>query len=246
MLKDELEAIIKSDNIWAGRSTLVLAIGILGEYVALPFFEKKESPPDRNVWFTSRRNPPAQGRSMIAHLNAWQKPLKIFFAVLVVAGISGEYEFSSRIASNADRLQQLSDQDLTAATNTAGAALESAANATRDAGNARLRAGKLEVEAAQLRKDAVGLQRDVAEARSMAASDNLARIELEARIAPRTLRLSDREWIGKALTARDRNAAEWLAMALRDARLDVAGPVRSNQDPLYQVAPITITIARNQ
>jgi hypothetical protein len=39
MLKDELEAIIASDNIWSGRATLLLAIGILGEYAALPFFE---------------------------------------------------------------------------------------------------------------------------------------------------------------------------------------------------------------
>ena len=40
MLKEELEAIIASDNVWSGRSTLVLAIGILGEYVVLPFFDK--------------------------------------------------------------------------------------------------------------------------------------------------------------------------------------------------------------
>src|SRR5580700_5605530 len=128
MLKDELEAIIKSDNIWAGRSTLILAIGILGEYVVLPFFEKKEIPPDQNAWFTTRKGLSAKKRS---DLHVGKKLLKIFFAVLVVAGIAGEYEFSSRIALNADKLQQIADQDLTDATDTARAAIDESSATAR-------------------------------------------------------------------------------------------------------------------
>jgi hypothetical protein len=67
MTKEELELAIKSANLWSGRSTLLLAVGILGEYALLPFLDKKR----------------------------WQRAAKIFFAVLVVAGIVGEYEFSS-------------------------------------------------------------------------------------------------------------------------------------------------------
>ena len=140
MLKDELEAIIKSDNIWAGRSTLVLALGILGEYVVLPFFDDART--------TGKR------------------PLKILFAVLVVAGIVGEYEFSSRIARSADKLQQISDQELTDATMNAGAAIERASKADE-------RAFKNEKEAARLTK--------------LAEDERTARVKIEAKVAWRHL-----------------------------------------------------------
>lgn len=100
MLKDELEAVIRSDNVWAGRSTLVLAVGILGEYVLLPFLEETHH---------------------------WKKWAKVACAVLVVAGIVGEYGFSSRIAQNAGRLQTMADQDLAEAVDNAAKANERAA-----------------------------------------------------------------------------------------------------------------------
>ncbi len=123
MLKEALEAAIKSDNVWAGRSTLVLAIGILGEYALLPFLEKR----------------------------AWHKPAKIVFAVLVVAGIVGEFEFSSRIAQHADDLQRLSDKELSGAMIKAASADERAGKAIKDAADANERASKNEKAAAQLR-----------------------------------------------------------------------------------------------
>jgi hypothetical protein len=123
MSKEELEAAIKAANLWSGRSTLVLAIGILGEYVLLPFLEK--------------------GR--------WKTPVKIFFAVLVVAGIAGEYEFSSKIAQHADELQRLSDHELADAIGKAKTAIEHASTAEQGAGEAKVRASKNEEEAARLR-----------------------------------------------------------------------------------------------
>jgi hypothetical protein len=60
MIKDELEAAISGASIWSGRSTLVLAVGILGEYTILPFLEKRR----------------------------WCKLAKILFAAMVVAGNS--------------------------------------------------------------------------------------------------------------------------------------------------------------
>src|ERR1022692_3947670 len=94
MSKEEIETAIKAANLWSGRSTLILAIGILGEYVLLPFVEK--------------------GR--------WKTPVKIFFAILVVAGIVGEYEFSGQIAQHAEALQRISDHELADAIAKAGAA----------------------------------------------------------------------------------------------------------------------------
>jgi hypothetical protein len=91
MTKAELEAAIALANTWSGRSTLILAIGILGEYVGLPFLENKR----------------------------WHKHAKVFFAILVVAGIVGEYEFSSQIAQNAFELQRISDGELKDATDKA-------------------------------------------------------------------------------------------------------------------------------
>jgi hypothetical protein len=91
MTKDELEIAIKSASVWSGRSTLLLAVGILGEYVLLPFLERKH----------------------------WLRSAKIVLGVLVVAGIVGEYEFSSRIAQYADELQRISDRELQAATDKA-------------------------------------------------------------------------------------------------------------------------------
>jgi|SRR5579863_6389656 len=110
MTKEQLEALIKSENVWALRSTLVLALGILGEYVVLPLFEKRE------------KKPP------------WTKLVKVVFALLVVGGIGGEYEFSSKIANNALQLQTLADSELQ--------------SATRQAGDAKLKAAELEAQIA--------------------------------------------------------------------------------------------------
>lgn len=96
MSKEELEAAIKLANVWSGRSTIILGIGILGEYVLVPFLEK--------------------GR--------WKNPVKIVCAILVVGGIVGEYEFSSQIAQHAANLQRLSDHELADATTKAGEANE--------------------------------------------------------------------------------------------------------------------------
>ena len=133
MLKDELEAAIKSYNLWSGRSTLVLAVGILGEYVLLPFLNDKK---------------------------LWHKTAKRFSAILVVAGIVGEYEFSARIAQDAEHLQILSGQTVveatdrsTKASNEARDASNKARDAIIDAGAAKERAANVERANLQLRKD---------------------------------------------------------------------------------------------
>lgn len=118
MLKDELEAIIASDNAWSGRATLLLAIGILGEYVAAPFFEHANIGLMMAV-FRSRRATAL--RNAIKRCGA---VLKTLFAAMVLAGVVGEYGFSSRIAINANRLQRIADQELADATDRATQAIE--------------------------------------------------------------------------------------------------------------------------
>jgi hypothetical protein len=120
MLKDELEAIIASDNAWSGRATLLLAIGILGEYVAAPFFEHANLALMMAV-FRSRRATAL--RNVIKRCGAVFKTL---FAAMVLVGVVGEYGFSSRIAINANRLQQIADQELFGATDRATRAIEQA------------------------------------------------------------------------------------------------------------------------
>jgi len=132
MTKEALEAAIQSANTWAGRSTIALAIGILGEYVLVPFLDE------------TRR---------------WHKIAKIVFAVLVVAGIFGEYTFSSRIAQKAAQLQRLSDQEV--------------AVANQRASEANERASSNEKETARLRKEA--------------EDERLARVELQTQLEPRGL-----------------------------------------------------------
>jgi hypothetical protein len=130
MTKDELEVAVKSANLWAGRSTLILAIGILGEYALLPFLEKKR----------------------------WHRLAKIFFAVLVVAGIVGEYEFSSQIAQYASDLQIISDHELAGAVATAGKAIDRATNAETHLADANQKSSEAQRDAAQARLDLAKLK----------------------------------------------------------------------------------------
>jgi len=145
MLKDELEAIIASDSIWAGRSTLVLAFGILGEYVILPFLEEKKG--------------------------HWKRAAKAFCAILVLAGIVGEYGFSKRIARLASELQTISDSEL--------------ADATDRASRAEERASANDKEAKRLGK--------------LAADEALARVRIEENITWRRLTRAQQSTIGAHL-----------------------------------------------
>jgi hypothetical protein len=154
---------------------LVLVVGIFGEYKKLP----------KRV------------------LLMW--PASVF-EMMVMIGVAGELMGDGGVFLFSRHLQTISDGELAVLNKEAGEARRDAGNANKEAGTARteaanttLRAGRLEKDAAQLRRDTVGLQRDVAVAQSMAASANLARAELEARIAPRTLTLAQREYAGRAL-----------------------------------------------
>jgi len=87
MGKTELEKLLSAYNWWMGISTIAVAVGILGEYVAHFIFEKE---PRRRT----------------------ETAFTIVFGVLVLGGVAGEYIFGSRLSETANALQQLSDQEV--------------------------------------------------------------------------------------------------------------------------------------
>jgi hypothetical protein len=163
MLKDELEAIISSDEAWSTRCTFVLAIGIVGEYVVVKWLEHLSVKQIRILFKAARAT----------ILTKWTKRtrivLEILFAMMVVAGVGGEYGFSARIAKNANLLQQLADKDL--------------ADAQDVAATASQRAGRANTRAAQ----AIG-QATNADARTLR--------EIDARLAiEKQLKLQGPRWL---------------------------------------------------
>src|SRR6202142_3961228 len=137
MDKNALEQLLSSYNWWMGISTIAVAIGILGEYVAHFIFEEE------------------------ARRNKREMAVSILFGALVLGGVVGEYVFGKRLTQVSEQLQQTADaevarsnKDAAQARRDAETAKGDAAKANEKAGSANERASKNEREAAQLRKDA--------------------------------------------------------------------------------------------
>jgi hypothetical protein len=123
MLKNELEAVISSDERWSGISTLILAAGIIGEYVVIKWLEHISVKTLRHLF--KRPSPRI--------LTLWSKrtriSLEVVFAALVVLGVVGEWYFAGRIAKNANLLQQNADAELAEAATAASDAIQRAERA---------------------------------------------------------------------------------------------------------------------
>jgi hypothetical protein len=135
--KHSLEQLLSSYNWWMGISTIAVALGILGEYVAHFIFEKE-----------ARRNKREMATS-------------ILFGALVLGGVVGEYIFGKKLTQVSEQLQQVADEavaqsnkDAAQARRDAEIAKGDSAKADEKAGKANERASNNEREAAQLRKDA--------------------------------------------------------------------------------------------
>jgi outer membrane murein-binding lipoprotein Lpp len=142
--KNALEHLLSSYNWWMGVSTVAVAIGILGEYVAHFIFEED------------------------ARRNKREMAVSILFGVLVLGGVVGEYIFGKKLSQASEQLQQMADaevaqsnKDAAQARRDAETAKGDAAKANEKAGKANERASKNEKEAAQLRKDAAKLEASV-------------------------------------------------------------------------------------
>ena len=170
--KEQLEAAISWANTWSGRSTLLLVIGILGEYVVPPFLDDKN-------WRT--------------------KATKVIFALFVVLGIGGEYVFSSKISQGAGELQRLSDGELKQAQKDAAAAYQKAADADAQLAVTKTQATKAEQAAASARTGQQKLGIDLAKQEERAAIAEKALLELQERNKPRILNAKQQQEIADRL-----------------------------------------------
>jgi hypothetical protein len=182
--KSTLEQLLSSYNWWMGVSTVAVAIGILGEYVAHFIFEEE------------------------ARRNKREMAVSILFGVLVLGGVVGEYIFGKKLSQVSEQLQQIADTEVAQSNRDAATArkdaeltrqqsaatYERAAKAEQEANQENERAAKALKAAELARKNAEGFHLQIAQANERAAQSNkiaeqerVARLQLEARLAPRFL-----------------------------------------------------------
>jgi len=162
---------------WMGISTVAVAIGILGEYVAHFIFEED-----------ARRNK----REMV---------VSILFGVLVLGGVVGEYIFGKKLSQVSEQLQQIADTEVAQSNRDAAAArrdaelartqsaatYERATQAEQHAAQENARAAKA-LEAAEIaRKNAEGFRLQIAQANERAANAERETARLTGELADRTL-----------------------------------------------------------
>lgn len=174
-----------------GISTIAVAVGILGEYVAHFIFERD------------------------AKRNRIELLFGVLFGVLVLGGVVGEYIFGSKLSEVAGQLQRQADRDVARLNTSAADATKDAAEAHKEASsfqaqiadaNARARSAEAVVASANAAsRDAVSrvataeariaeaqrgiaeADQRVAEANKVAERERVERLRLEAEIAPRRL-----------------------------------------------------------
>jgi outer membrane murein-binding lipoprotein Lpp len=109
MDKNTLEQLLSSYNWWMGISTVAVALGILGEYVAHFVFEKE------------------------ARSNKREMVVSILFGVLVLGGVVGEYIFGKKLSQVSEQLQQIADTEVAQSNEDAAAARREAESARKEA-----------------------------------------------------------------------------------------------------------------
>jgi hypothetical protein len=102
MDKHALEQLLSSYNWWMGVSTIAVAVGILGEYVAHFVFEDE------------------------ARRDKREMAVSILFGVLVLGGVVGEYVFGKRLTQVSEQLQQIAEAEVAQSNKDAAQALQEA------------------------------------------------------------------------------------------------------------------------
>jgi hypothetical protein len=188
MDKNALEQLLSSYNWWMGLSTVAVAVGILGEYVAHFVFEKE-----------ARRNKLEMG-------------ISILFGVLVLGGVVGEYVFGNRLSQVSEQLQQVADTEVAQSNKDAAQARKDAEIVKQQSADTNERASKAEQHAAEASAKAERFRRDIAKANESAAQAKAqvtgataeatkANLELARLKVPRTIGQNDQQTICNALLA---------------------------------------------
>jgi hypothetical protein len=158
-----LETLLSKYNWWMGLSTIAVALGILGEYVAHFIFERD------------------------AKRNRIEMVLGILLGVLVLGGVVGEYIFGSKLSDVAGQLQRKADGEVATLNKSAADAIKDAANAGKAAGEANEAAGIANEKAGESNKRAAKLEKEAAALKESAEGERLARVKIEERLAWRRI-----------------------------------------------------------
>ena len=177
MGKSGLEQLLSSYNWWMGVSTVAVAVGILGEYIAHFIFEEE------------------------ARKDKLEMAISIVFGVLVLGGVVGEYVYGKKLSQVSEQLQQIADLEVAHADKDAAEARKDAETARAQSANTLERAAKAEQHAAQenaraakaleaadaARREAKGFQLQIAHANERVANAELETEKLKKQLADRTL-----------------------------------------------------------
>ncbi len=177
MDKAALEHLLSSYNWWMEISTVGVAVGILGEYIAHFIFEKE------------------------ARRNRLEVAVSIFCGVLVLGGVLGEWIWGSGISQASEQLQRIADTEVAQSNKDAAAARKDAEDTRKQSASTNERAAKVEQHAAQeneraakalqaaevARKNAEAFRLQIAQANERAANAERETARLTQRLANRTL-----------------------------------------------------------
>jgi hypothetical protein len=163
MDKNALEQLMTTYNWWMGVSTIAVAIGILGEYVAHFILEKE-----------ARKNTAAMAVSVL-------------LGFFVLGGVVGEFICGHKLSQASDQLQRIADKEVADANQIAASAQSAAEAARKESSQNNERAAKALEDADKARKEALKFQLQIAQANERAANAEKETAKLTQRFAARNL-----------------------------------------------------------
>src|SRR5271157_572154 len=177
MDKTALEQLLSRYNWWMGLSTVAVAVGILGEYVAHFVFEKE------------------------ARRNRLEMAISIIFGVLVLGGVVGEYIFGSKLSVAAGQLQRIADTEVAQSNKDAAIARREAETARREADSFELAIANANKGALTALERAKKAEENLGEARKGASAANERASNAEKQAAGLKQRFADRTLTDAQLVA---------------------------------------------
>jgi hypothetical protein len=163
MDKATLEQLMATYNWWMGVSTIAVAVGILGEYLAHFILEKE-----------ARKNKAAL-------------VVSILLGLCVLGGVVGEFISGHKLSQASDQLQRIADKDVADANQVAAFAQSAAETARKESSQNNERAAKALEDAEKARKEALKFQLQMAQANERAAKAEKETAKLTQRFAARVL-----------------------------------------------------------